>query len=62
MGGRPAFGIEEPDVRFFFTSMTVAFFGSMIGIREAVFVALDVKLELDILPGLGLEKLAGEGL
>lgn len=44
------------DRRFFFTSMTVAFFASGIGMREAVFMLLER------LPGLGREKLAGDGL
>ena len=40
----------------------VAFFESGIGMREAVFIDLGVVAVVDMLPGLGREKLAGEGL
>ena len=48
--------------RSFFTSMMVAFFESGIGMREAVFMDLGVAVVVDMLPGLGREKLAGDGL
>ena len=40
----------------------VAFFESGIGIREAVFIDRGVAAVLAMLPGLGLEKLVGDGL
>lgn len=47
----------------FLTSTIVAFFESGMGMREAVFMDLaDIGVPFDRLPGLGLEKLAGEGL
>ena len=44
------------------TSTVVAFFESSIGIRDAVFIERGVATVLAMLPGLGLEKLAGDGL
>lgn len=60
VGARDGLGIDCPDKRFFFTSITVAFFVSGTGIREAVLMLLESVEER--LPGLGLEKLAGDGL
>lgn len=56
------FGIVGVAGRSFFTSTMVAFFESGIGMREAVFMDRGVAPVLVVLPGLGLEKLAGDGL
>ena len=52
-------GVTECSFR---TSTTVGLFDSRMGMREAVFIVLGFDEMLDMLPGLGLEKLAGEGL
>jgi hypothetical protein len=66
------FGIGMADERLLLISTSVAFFGSDIGIREAVLCILagvvaaaagtDVMDGYDMLVGRGLEKLAGDGL
>ena len=46
----------------FATSTTVAFLESGTGMRDAVLMLVDLRELREALPGLGLEKLAGEGL